>query len=169
MEEIISRFSHLGEKIFAQLDNLSLARCREVSKTWKTFLDGQKFLHIRSIQSYIEKKHKIGEPWKDFFKNSNKKMIMMLNSAFKEVCSRYQGSTLEDIIANPLYVAAISGQKYLYQCIAEKVEDESGLNPIHYAVINGQLDLFKYIIDNNEDKNPKKDKYGNTVLHSAAR
>ena len=174
MEEVTLRFSHLGEKIFAQLDNLSLARSREVSKTWKTFLDQQKFLHIRSIQSYIEKKHKIGEPWKNFFKKSNKKMILMLNSAFKEVCSRYQGSVLEDIIANPLYVAAISGQKYLYQYIEEKVEDkstkdESGLNPIHYAVINGQLDLFKYIIDNNEDKNPKKDKYGNTVLHSAAR
>ena len=88
MEEIISRFSHLGEKIFAQLDNLSLARCREVSKTWKTFLDGQKFLHIRSIQSYIEKKHEIGEPWKILFNKSTTKMIILLNSAVKEVYSK---------------------------------------------------------------------------------
>ena len=62
MEEVTLRFPHLGKKIFAQLDNLSLARSREVSKTWKTFLDQQKFLHIRSIQSYIAKKHEIGEP-----------------------------------------------------------------------------------------------------------
>ena len=95
MEEVILRFSHLGEKIFAQLDNLSLARCREVSSIWKTFLDQQKFLHIRRIQSYIEKKLKMfgiikkkqkyefGEPWKKFFKKSNTEMIILLNSAVK--------------------------------------------------------------------------------------
>ena len=75
MEEVTLRFSHLGEKIFVQLDNLSLARCREVSKIWKTFLDQQKFLYIRSIQSRIKKKHEIGEPWKTFFKKSNTEMI----------------------------------------------------------------------------------------------
>ena len=68
MEEVILRFSHLGEKIFTELDNLSLTRCREVSKTWKMFLDQQNFLHVRSIQSHIEKKHEIGETWKAFLR-----------------------------------------------------------------------------------------------------
>ena len=87
MEEVTLRFSHLGEKIFAQLDNVSLARSREVSKPWKTFLDQQKFLPIRSIQLHVENKYGIGEPWKTLFKKSNTKMITQLNSAVKEVYS----------------------------------------------------------------------------------
>ena len=69
MEEVIFRFPHITEKIFALIDNLSLTRCREVNRTWKMFLDKQKFLHVRSIQSYITKKHDIGDPWKIFFQN----------------------------------------------------------------------------------------------------
>ena len=83
MEEIILRFPHLTVKIFTQLNNLGLARCKKVNKTWKEFLDQQKFFHIRSIQSYLEKEHKIGEPWKTFFKKSNTEMIILLNSALK--------------------------------------------------------------------------------------
>ena len=47
-----------------------------------------------------------------FFKQSNNKMIMLLNSAIKEIISRHSRSYLEDIESNPLHVAAISGQKY---------------------------------------------------------
>ena len=88
MEEVILRFPHLTGKIFAQLNNKSLARCREVSKTWKTMLDQQKFLNIRSIQSYITKKHEVGDPWKEIFKISNTEMIILLKSAVKKVYSK---------------------------------------------------------------------------------
>ena len=81
MEEVVLRFPRLIEKIFAQLNNKSLARFREVNKTWKAMLDQQKFLHIRSIQSYIGKKHDLGEPWKTIIKKSNTEMIILLNSA----------------------------------------------------------------------------------------
>ena len=47
MEEVILRFPHLSENIFSSLDNKSLADCKEVSKSWYFYLDGQKFLHLR--------------------------------------------------------------------------------------------------------------------------
>ena len=123
MEEVILRISHLGEKIFAQLDNLSLARCREVSRIWKTFLDQQKFLHIRSIQSFIEKKHEIGDPWKKFFKISNTEMILLLKTAVENVYSNKAWYT--EGILNPHHVAAIYGQNHLYKYIEEKLGDKS--------------------------------------------
>ena len=95
MEQVILRFPHLAEKIFAQLDNLSLAKCREVSKTWKSFLDQQKFLHIRCIQSYIENEKKDGDLWKKFFKISNTEMILLLKTAVENVYSNNALDTIQ--------------------------------------------------------------------------
>ena len=39
MEELITRFAHIAEQIFPQLDNKSLANCREVAKSWQKFID----------------------------------------------------------------------------------------------------------------------------------
>ena len=155
MEEVVLRFPHLSEKIFAQLDNLGLSRCREVSKTWKTFLDQRKFFHIRSIQSSFEKKHKIEEPWKKFFNDSNTEMIILLSSAVKEVYSNDAFWNIKKEI-DPLHVAAIWGQKFLYKYIKEKVGDENrksnlGFTPFHFAAESGHLNLWEYIMENLKD------------------
>ena len=57
MEEVLLRFPHLSENIFNSLDNKSLADCKEVSKSWYFYLDGQKFLQLRinSKIKYVEK------------------------------------------------------------------------------------------------------------------
>ena len=122
MEELILRFGHITKQIFSNLDDKSLSDCREVSKSWRNFLDGQKFLHIRIIQSHIEKKHEIGEPWKKLLKISNSEMIILLNSAVKEVYSKNICWTTKQMF-DPLHVAAIYGQKCLYKYIEEKVGD----------------------------------------------
>ena len=49
MEELNSRFEHISEQTFNQLDNKSLANCREVSSNWYHFLEERKFLNIRII------------------------------------------------------------------------------------------------------------------------
>ena len=49
MEELNSRFGHISEQIFDQLDNKSLVDCMEVSPNWNHFLQDQKFLNIRII------------------------------------------------------------------------------------------------------------------------
>ena len=57
MEEIILRFPHLSEQISICLDNQSLAKSREISKTWNRLLEEQKFFQIRIIKTIIERLH----------------------------------------------------------------------------------------------------------------
>ena len=152
MDKVILRFPHLNEKIFAQLDNLSLKRSREVSRPWKLFIDHQKFPHIRSIQLYIQEKHEITEPWRNFLKMSNTEMIMLLNSAVKEVYTK-KDFWKEMHILNPLHVAAIWGKKCLYQYIEERLGDKNpkcnlGFTPFHFAAEYGHLDLSKHLSKN---------------------
>ena len=55
MEEVLLRFAHLGEDIFYSLDDKSLANCRKICKTWKSFIENQKVLWIRIIKKQDEK------------------------------------------------------------------------------------------------------------------
>ena len=59
MEEIMLRFSHLGESIFDQLDNASFAKCRIVNQAWKSFLETEQlpFRIIRNEPGLHQKKH----------------------------------------------------------------------------------------------------------------
>ena len=50
MEEILRRFQHIGKQIFKELDNKSLAKCRKADRSWRTFIDDQKFSWIRKIR-----------------------------------------------------------------------------------------------------------------------
>ena len=54
MEEVFSRFSHLGEEIFDLLDEESIKNCKKVSKTWKNFIESpnQKVKWIQIIRNY---------------------------------------------------------------------------------------------------------------------
>jgi hypothetical protein len=51
MEEVLLRFPHIGKKIFEELDNGSLMKCREVNESWRGFIDGEKTLPFRIIKS----------------------------------------------------------------------------------------------------------------------
>ena len=52
MEEVLVRFSHIGEQIFSSLDEKSLQRCKKASRTWKNYIEdpNQKELCIRYIK-----------------------------------------------------------------------------------------------------------------------
>ena len=39
MEQVLLRFSQIGEEIFEFLDEKSLESCRKVSKPWKNFIE----------------------------------------------------------------------------------------------------------------------------------
>ena len=59
MEEVLIRFSQIGEKIFNFLDEKSLQNCKRVTKTWKNFIEdpSQKLLCIRFIKNYEKNIH----------------------------------------------------------------------------------------------------------------
>ena len=54
MEEVLLRFSHLGERIFDLMDNKNLVNCRKVSQTWNSFIEDLKFPWIRIIKKHDE-------------------------------------------------------------------------------------------------------------------
>ena len=53
MQEQFARFPHISEKIFDQLDDQNLVKCRRISKSWCKYLDDQKNLYIRIIKQSI--------------------------------------------------------------------------------------------------------------------
>ena len=53
MEEQFSRFPQISEKIFDQLDDQNLVKCRRISKSWCNYLDNQKILYNRIIKQSI--------------------------------------------------------------------------------------------------------------------
>ena len=55
MEEILCRFQHLGEQIFAELDDLSLAKSRETSRSWLDFICNEKFYKNRITEMLANK------------------------------------------------------------------------------------------------------------------
>ena len=53
IEEIFWRFPHVGQQIFEQLDNQSLAKCQSVSPLWNKSLNEDKTIFIRCIQEIL--------------------------------------------------------------------------------------------------------------------
>ena len=49
MKEIISRFPHIAEICFEELDNYNLIQCKVISQSWKNFIEESKFSYIRFI------------------------------------------------------------------------------------------------------------------------
>ena len=64
IQEIFARFPNLTEGIFGRLDDQSFASCREVSKTWRDFVDSQRIYWIRKILKYANPQSKFHEEWK---------------------------------------------------------------------------------------------------------
>ena len=67
MEELFSRFSHLPESIFDQLNDESLANCRLICQQWQDYLEDKKFFQIRMISATVANFHEVGDAWKRYF------------------------------------------------------------------------------------------------------
>ena len=64
MENIFSKIPDLGEKIFKELDNQSLVKCKEVQRSWYNFINEEKVLWFRIIQNYIRKDNEFLQAWR---------------------------------------------------------------------------------------------------------
>ena len=51
-EWIFARFPHVGKKIFEDLDNKNLTNCREVCKSWQTFIDNENITWNRILMKF---------------------------------------------------------------------------------------------------------------------
>ena len=56
MDEVILRFPHLGEQIFQELEVGSLLHYKQVSRSWKNFIENEKRLNEFEKRRRAEKK-----------------------------------------------------------------------------------------------------------------
>ena len=52
MDELFERFPHIGKQIFEEMDNKNLTECREVCKSWQTFIDNEKITWNRILMKF---------------------------------------------------------------------------------------------------------------------
>ena len=159
MEEVLLRFPHIGYQIFKQLNNPFLTNCREVSNSWKNFIDNEKLPWIRMI---IQKIKPLTSPWKKFLQKSNKTSLVQMATSVVQHFKNfdfYQEST-GPINTVPLHFAAMTGNtemiERLIQNGAELNEiDSFQCTPLHYAARNDHLTAYQLIMKNNPIKNPE--------------
>ena len=185
MEEVYLRFPHLSENIFGRLNFESLAKCKEVSRSWYQNLDNMKFLTIRAnkVKGAIEIVEKLGQIQDEItFDMETRKQIIdhARKGSFFLVHIRIMESigflyALAGDGWTPLHHAAATGHFEVVKYIMEnydyknpKSDGSSGETPLHCAARFGRLDVVKYIMCNVLDMNPM-DKNGETPFHCAAR
>ena len=83
MEEVLARFSHLGQGIFESLNNETLVKCRKISRNWRIFIDGEKFSSLRIIKSFYKNPNKSFET---ALKNSTKEDAKSMANTIQKFC-----------------------------------------------------------------------------------
>ena len=75
MEEMFSRFPHLGEAIMDQLDNTALTDSRLVDRIWSSFIDNQKLPWMRIIFEWTAYNN---QEWQEISRKLNVEMLKIL-------------------------------------------------------------------------------------------
>jgi len=172
MEELCIRFSHLSEKIFDLLDNETMINCKEASRFWFDYLDGQKLVQIRIIKATVGQFHSIGKSWNKVFKSAFTETIMTLGVAINQFYNRDLSLEYHEGLT-PIHAAAATGHLLLLTKFQEKTLDKhpkdiKGCTPLYYAAQNGHLEVCEYLIQKFEDNN-SAEIVGKTPLHMFAR
>ena len=132
MEEIISRFPHMGEDIFKELNSKDFCKSTEVSRSWNYFIRNQRVL-------------------KKAYKKRIQNRIHTL--AFLAKPNSWSGQT-------PFHLAAERGYLPVCQQIIETADEKNpndmyGNTPLHEAAENGHLSVCQLIVENVDEKNPE--------------
>ena len=177
MDEIILRFPHLAEQIFRELDNKSVAKCRDTNRLWQAIINRDKSYKQRITKMIEDSKKKAKQHYykiKGFTPlhlaalNGQTQMVMDLidRQGEKNPSEKFQELT-------PLHLAARAGFSSVCHIIIKNIDleninpkDKRGVTPLHLAAKSGLFSVCKLIIDNVRDKNPK-DHHGRTPLHHA--
>ena len=194
MEEIISRFPHLAEKIFEELDNYNFIQCKVIGPSWKNFIEESKFSYIRLIKTVTNCSKK--EVAKTFPKANLEETIRLASDVTKvynellKVNVDHPSLTLFDCAAKcgylsvcqlminsrntlgstPLDLAAENGHLSVCELLVGKVESTNRQKALASAIRNGHSAICHLIIESIVDKRNINigDKCDRTPLHFAA-
>ena len=190
MEDQIFRFPHIAQQIFEQLDNESLANCREADRDWQDFINNEKF-YKRKIQNLMLRykneswSHRNMSPLHLAAATGQTQVVLdiikeegNIDKYFKMDTDGYKPTWQRDLMRSPLhYAVGFSVKKregYLSVCnaLVENLDNKNpgdwdGCTPLHMAV-HSSNDVLKLMMDNVTINN-SPDNRGRTPLHQAPR
>ena len=186
MEKQILKFPHIVEKIYGELDNESLVKCKEVSLPWNHFLETNKAYNWQVIKGYTNCSDAL---MKKLAKNKTEaiKIVSDLHEIFKKFPrgTRQSSRFIKTWFNSPLHVAAENGYLKAYQLIMENIMDKNPLSfydatkysfihvnslfatPLHLAARKGHFNICEFIFENIRGKTTT-DHLKITPFHSAA-
>ena len=181
MDNVLLRFPHLGEQIFNELEDESLANCHQLTRPCRLFLEDQKFFWIRVIKKLLDDPR--------FGANDRNIMINKVLLKFQSDSVRNIGTTIREFCTINrsisrgqalLHFAAMSGENDIVKNLSNEhwfnqlpnQTDNRGRTPLHFAAKNGHFEVFKFIWKDQKkkmckEKNPE-DHMELTPLHFAA-
>ena len=184
MDNIISRFPGLAERIFNSLDDENLVGSKTVSRSWSEFTENEVFYLRRIIKKLIGGYEDFKETWKLVMQKADIEMTKELAHAVKFFLSKHPVNCFEEencyhraLSHSPLHIGAEAGQVSLCEFILKITKDKNpkietgdniGWTLLHEAAQHGHLLICYMIMNEITDKNPK-DLSGYTPLHAAAR
>ena len=140
MEEVLARFPSVGEKIFNQLDDQNLTKCKEVNRSQCTFLEETKLLWRRMIKKYNANNVEFKDAWKLVMEKvplQNVKELAIAVEQFYSFCPDRLGHQ-----HSPHHIAAERGCLALCKFIAKKTRSidparADGTTGFHFAAQEG--------------------------------
>ena len=160
LHQVLDRFPRLGEKIFNQLDNQNLTKCKEIDNSLNEFLKENKVLWMRMIKKYNVNHMEFKDDWKSVMEKVPVENVEELALAVEQFYTQRPYETRLSYQNSPHHFAAVCGSLSLCKLIAQKTlvlnpPRRDGLTPLHFAAQEGHFDVCKYIIDHLDgDKNP---------------
>ena len=154
VENICLRFPHILEQINELLDNKSLIKCKEVSRTMCSIIENQKsgsFLTKRVIQSYINNSNEFAEEWNIVLKKLPVGKLnvfgILVKKFYKAVPSRTQFQW------SPMHIAAERGDMNFCKLIAKLGTIKSyKWSPLYFSAQEGHLEVSKFLYKKFGDK-----------------
>ena len=150
MQEVIHRFPHLPEQIFQKLNNESLSKCREATKSWKNIIDGKNYPWLRIVN--IPRKLKKGNTYLHLAAESGH------IEAFKEALNEKVDKKIRN---ESFHLACKNGQINIVQLLLKYADlevdwidlnskNKKGYTGFHWACKQGHSAIINMLIDGAE-------------------
>ena len=174
MEEVISRFPHIAEICFEELDNYNLIQCKVISQSWKNFIEESKFSYIRLIAATTNcSKNEVEK----IFPKANLEETMRLASDVTKVYNELLKVKSYDPSLTLFHLAAKRGYLSVCQILIYSTEKNHSeccnyiQTPLHYAAEYGHFSICQLIIEGSQNILIPMicDIEGNFPLHMAAK
>ena len=169
MKTFFQRFPDLCHDIFDQLDDQNLAKSKEVSVTWCSFINSEKIWWSRMIQKYWDEDMKEDpDVWRKVIVKTPIEIVKNFAIACLFIADQIMPRNM-----SPIHIMAHSGDLKLFRQILEKLKFEDpkckkGFTSLHYAAWGGNIEIYKYLMKNLKEINPASNE-GFTPLYIAAR